>query len=140
MEKKELRIGNIVYDSLNQSYDIVIGINNNDTIDFPFELNNDICFVDGIKISGEILKKLGFDKISDTEEYYVWKYKNGDIHKIICLYEFNKMWCINIMYSENIQYTAQSLHFRNIKYVHQIQNAYFTITGGEELDVYSLLK
>lgn len=141
MEKNELRIGNVVYDSLNQSYDIVIGINNNDTVDFPFELNNDICFVEGIKISGEILKKIGFNNISDTEEeYYVWEYNNGDIRKRICLYEFNKMWCINITYSENIQYTAQSLHFRNIKYVHQIQNAYHTITGGEELDVDSLLK
>lgn len=140
MDKREIRIGNIVYDSLNQSYDIVVGINNNDTVDFPFELNNDINFVDGVKISGEILKKLGFEKVSDTEEYYVWEYNNGDVHKRICLYEFDKMWCINITYSENIRYNAQSLHFRNIKYVHQIQNSYYTLTCGEELEIDSLLK
>lgn len=140
MNKRELRIGNIVYDFMNQSYDVVIGINNNDTIDFPFNLNNDINFVDGIKINGEILEKLGFEKVSDSEEYYVWEYNNDDIHKRICLYYFNKMWCINITYSEDIRYNAQSLHFRDIKYVHQIQNAYFTITGGEELKIDSLLK
>lgn len=140
MEKNEIRIGNVVYDSLNQSYDIVIGINNNDTVDFPFNLNNDIRLVDGVKISGEILKKLGFEKVNDTEEYYVLEYNNCDVHKIISLYEFNKMWCINISYSENIlSYNAQSLHFRNIKYIHQIQNAYFILTG-EELDVNNLLK
>jgi hypothetical protein len=140
MEKNELRVGNVVYDSLNQSYDIVIGINNNDTVDFPFELNNDINFIDGIKISGEILKKLGFEKVSNSEEYYIWEYNNGDVHKRISLYEFDKMWCINITYSEDIRYNAQGLHFRNIKYVHQIQNAYFTLTGGEELDINNLLK
>jgi hypothetical protein len=42
--------------------------------------------------------------------------------------------------SEDIRYNAQGLHFRNIKYVHQIQNAYFTLTGGEELDINNLLK
>lgn len=140
MDKRELRIGNVVYDSLNQSYDVVIGINNNDTVDFPFELNNDIRLVEGIKISGEILKKLGFEKVSNTEEYYVLEYNNCDIHKRISLYEFNKMWCINTSYSENILYNTQSLHFRNIKYVHQIQNAYYTITCGEELEIDSLLK
>ena len=139
MDKRELRIGNVVYDFMNQSYDVVIGINNNDTIDFPFNLNNDIRLVDGIKISGKILKKIGFDKISDSEEYYVWEYNNGDIHKRISLYEFDKMWCINITYSEDIRYNAQSLHFRDIKYVHQIQNAFYSITG-QELEIDSLLK
>ena len=136
MEKNQIRIGNIVYDSLNQSYDIVIGINNNDTVDFPFELNNDICFIDGIKINSDIIKTLGFIQDNPTEEFYVKTYNNSLDKNYIKMTMFfaNNKWTLCVILGE-----VSSTVIKDIKYVHQIQNAFFMITG-EELDINNLLK
>lgn len=137
MDKRELRIGNVVYDSLNQSYDVVIGINNNDTVDFPFELNNDICFVDGIKISGEILKKLGFIQHNPTEDYYTKTYNDPlDIGYIkMSMFFANNRWTLSVILGED----SSMIMKKNIKYIHQIQNAFYLVTG-QELEIDSLLK
>lgn len=137
MDKRELRIGNIVYDSLNQSYDIVIGINNNDTVDFPFNLNNDIRLVDGVKISGEILKKLGFIQDNPTEEFYTKTYNDPlDIGYIkMSMFFANNRWTLGVILGEDSSMVMK----KNIKYIHQIQNAFFMVTG-QELEIDSLLK
>lgn len=134
MNKNEIRIGNIVYDSLNQSYDVIIGINNNDTVDFPFELNNDICFVDGVKINSNIIKTLGFIQDNPTEEHYVKTYNDPlDENYIKAIMFFaNNHWTLCIT-SGGIS----NIIVKDIKYVHQIQNAFFMVTG-EELDVNNL--
>ena len=128
MTAKELRIGNIVYDSLNQSYDIVIGINNNDTVDFPFELNNDIRFIDGIKINSDIIKTLGFIQDNPTEEFYVKTYNDPLDKNYIKMTIFfaNNQWTLCVILGE-----VSSTVIKNIKYVHQIQNAFFMVTGEE---------
>ena len=135
MEKNQIRIGNIVYDSLNQSYDIVIGINNNDTVDFPFEPNNDICFVDGIKINSDIIKTLGFIQDNPTEEFYVKTYNDPLDKNYIKMTMFfaNNKWTLCVIFGE-----VSSTVIKDIKYVHQIQNAFFMVTG-EELDINNLL-
>lgn len=135
MDKRELRIGNLVYDSLNQSYDVVIGINNNDTVDFPFELNNDICFVDGIKINSDIIKKLEFTQDNPIEEFYIKTYNDPLDKNYIKMTMFfaNNQWTCVIL-SE-----VSSIVIKDIKYVHQIQNAFFMITG-QEFEIDSLLK
>lgn len=135
MEKNQIRIGNIVYDSLNQSYDIVVGINNNDTVDFPFELNNDINFVDGIKINSDIIKTLGFTQDNPTEEFYVKTYNDPLDKNYIKMTMFftNNKWTLCVILGED-----SSTGIKDIKYVHQIQNAFFMVTG-EELDINNLL-
>lgn len=135
MEKNEIRIGNIVYDSLNQSYDIVIGINKNDTVDFPFESNNDIRFVDGIKINSDIIKTLGFIQDKPTEEFYVKTYNDPLDKNYIKMTMFfaNNKWTLCVILGED-----SSTVIKDIKYVHQIQNAFFMVTG-EELDINNLL-
>ena len=136
MNKNEIRIGNIVYDSLNQSYDIVIGINNNDTVDFPFELNNDICFVDGVKINSDIIKTLGFIQDNPIEEFYVKTYNDPLDKNYIKMTMFfaNNQWTLCVILGE-----VSCAVIKDIKYVHQIQNAFFMITD-EELDINNLLK
>lgn len=136
MEKNEIRIGNIIYDSLNQSYDVIIGINNNDTVDFPFELNNDIRFVDGIKINSDIIKTLGFIQDNPTEEFYVKTYNDPLDKNYIKMTMFfaNNKWTLCVIFGE-----VSSTVINDIKYVHQIQNAFFMVTG-EELDINNLLK
>ena len=136
MDKRELRIGNVVYDSLNQSYDIVIGINNNDTIDFPFELNNDICFVDGIKINSDVIKTLGFMQDNPPEEHYVKTYNDPldkNYIKVIMFFS-NNLWTLCITFGG-----ISNIFLKDIKYVHQIQNVFYSVTG-QELEIDSLLK
>lgn len=135
MEKNEIRIGNIVYDSLNQSYDIVIGINNNDTVDFPFGLNNDISFIEGIKINSDIIKTLGFIQDKPTEEFYVKTYNDPlDKNYIkMTMFFFNGRWTLCIIFGE-----VSSTVINDIKYIHQIQNAFFMVTG-QELEIDNLL-
>lgn len=135
MEINQIRIGNIVYDSLNQSYDIVVGINNNYTVDFPFEPNNDICFVDGIKINSDIIKTLGFIQDNPTEEFYIKTYNDPLDKNYIKMTMFfaNNHWTLCIILGEN-----SSTVLKDIKYVHQIQNAFYSVTG-QELDIDNLL-
>ena len=135
MERNQIRIGNIVYDSLNQSYDIVVGINNNDTVDFPFELNNDICFVDGIKINSDIIKTLGFIQDKPTEEFYVKTYNDPLDKNYIKMTMFftNNRWTLCVILGE-----VSSTVINDIKYVHKIQNAFFMVTG-QELEIDNLL-
>ena len=137
MEKNEIRIGNIIYDSLNQSYDVIIGINNNDTVDFPFELNNDIHFVDGIKINSDIIKKLGFIQDNPTEEFYVKTYNDPLDKNYIKMNMFfvNNRWTLCVILGED----SSMIMKKNIKYVHQIQNAFYSVTG-QEFDINNLLK
>ena len=135
MEKNELRIGNIVYDSLNQSYDVVIGINNNDTVDFPFGLNNDICFGDGIKINSDIIKTLGFIQDNPIEEFYVKTYNDPLDKNYIKMTMFfaNNKWTLCVILGEDSRTVI-----KDIKYVHQIQNAFYSVTG-QELEIDNLL-
>lgn len=135
MEKNELRIGNVVYDSLNQSYDIVIGINNNDTVDFPFGLNNDISFIEGIKINSDVIKTLGFIQDKPTEEFYVKTYNDPlDKNYIkMTMFFFNSRWTLCIIFGE-----TSSTVINDIKNVHQIQNAFYSVTG-QELEIDNLL-
>jgi hypothetical protein len=135
MEKNELRIGNVVYDSLNQSYDIVIGINNNDTVDFPFGLNNDISFIEGIKINSDMIKTLGFIQDKPTEEFYVKTYNDPlDKNYIkMTMFFFNGRWTLCVIFGE-----SSSTVINDIKNVHQIQNAFYSVTG-QELEIDNLL-
>jgi hypothetical protein len=135
MEKNELRIGNVVYDSLNQSYDIVIGINNNDTVDFPFGLNNDISFIEGIKINSDVIKTLGFIQDKPTEEFYVKTYNDPlDKNYIkMTMFFFNGRWTLCVIFGE-----SSSTVINDIKNVHQIQNAFYSVTG-QELEIDNLL-
>lgn len=121
MDKRELRIGNVVYDFLNQSYDVVIGINNNDTIDFPFSLNNDINFIDGIKINSDVIKTLGFTQDKPTEEFYTKTY-NAPLDKNyikMTMFFANNRWTLCIILGED-----SSTVLKDIKYIHQIQNVF----------------
>jgi hypothetical protein len=136
MKKNEIRIGNVVYDFLNQSYDVIISINDNDTVDFLYESNNDINFVDGVKINSDIIKTLGFIQDNPIEEFYTKTYNDPLDKNYIKMTMFfsNNQWTLCVIFGE-----ISSTVIKNIEYVHQIQNAFFMVTG-EELDINNLLK
>ena len=135
MEKNEIRIGNIVYDSYHQSYNIVIGINHNNFVDFPFGYDCNICFVDGIKINSDIIKTLGFIQDKPTEEFYVKTYNDPLDKNYIKMTMFfaNNKWTLCVIFGED-----SSTVLKDIKYIHQIQNAFYLVTG-QELEIDNLL-
>lgn len=134
MNKNEIRVGNIVYDSLHESYDRVIGIKKNDIVQFPFGFDTDMHLIDGIKINSDILKTLGFIQDKPTEEFYVKTYNDPLDKNYIKMTMFfaNNKWTLCVILGED-----SSIGLKDIKYVHQIQNAFFMVTG-EELDVNNL--
>ena len=127
MEATELRIFNFVYDNANQSEGIVTGINYDpDVSGIVIEVWYVDCTTDRIEpipLTEEWLFKFGF------------RDNNYSFDKDI----FHISWSVRVI-STNVR----SLFFLdgeipddwkiNIKYVHQLQNLYFALTG-EELEI-----
>lgn len=105
LENDDIMVGNFVY---NQN--IVCRISCGDDIDFCEEYLP-------IKITEYWINKLNFNKVS--ENVYKDIYKNLFIEKTINGYEF--------YIGEGSEY----IYIRNVKYVHEIQNLYKSITGNQ---------
>jgi hypothetical protein len=127
MKAEQLRIGNIIQDFAGNF--------------FEFKLQ-DFCNIENFKIdvdeyckpiiiTEEILLNFGFEECKDY--YFCGKsmffydinksLENSEFY--ICFNENNKI-CLSSM--ENDDTVSKSL---NIKYVHQLQNLYFALTGQE---------
>ena len=126
MDLKELRIGNLVYnidgdgDKYSQPVlmvsgkEIVLG-----TKQIPiYTLFNE--FIQPIPITEDWLKRFGFEKKRNDYEF------NSDLYNFWYL-SHNKNICVTEL--EN-QFSAQ-FFFEHIKYLHQLQNLYFALTGEE---------
>ena len=125
IQANELRIGNIVF---NCGDYVVInsvddrGINReDDNTDFNVKCRSYYCSLPGpigIILTVEILEKCGFkkDKFSDSWSRFT-----------------NKLYCLEISILHDGVFTPTF----NIKYLHQLQNLYFALTG-EKLDVSGL--
>lgn len=129
---KELRIGNIVkcYSSLykkNKPFEVSqILVDNIELIDTDesFEILYDM--LDGIPLTEELLLKCGF-----TKEYYGFSCDIVELSygRFLCNDDTDKD---NLFLSiNNAEYTISGV---SLKYLHQLQNMYFYLTGNE-LDV-----
>lgn len=125
MKTNELRIGNklIISDEI-----VTVTAIFSDTIHSTNENRNYAGFslelYKGIPLTEEWLLKFGFYK--NDENYYVKENQTSiDLIKIL-FDEFN-------FYAEN-----RGVVLREIKYIHQLQNLYFTLTG-EELKIQNLV-
>jgi hypothetical protein len=118
MKTNELRIGN--YLNGKQGHVIVSEIRTNNSVkihDNTSRFYVGICLIP-IKITTEWLLKLGF-KYNNYEELYQKNIFDIDIiYDVYCHFYMNE-------YGD---------WYRNIEYVHQLQNLYFALTG-EELTV-----
>jgi len=123
MEINELRIGNYVWDNYSGEM-IVAGINLNNI--FIRKNKNtpsgeiEIKFIKPIPLTEECLIKFGFKQWGTYK--HLWKIKN--IHGFTIIKE-----------SENEYFLNEYPYYRFInnpmKYVHQLQNLYFALTGKE---------
>ena len=104
MESRELRTGNYVR---------VI----NDTVReyFIVQDTNQSHFFEPIPLAEEWLVKMGFKKFVTSDKYHTYA-----------------LGVINV--NDNIVYVSELGFLNHIKYVHQLQNLYFDLTG-EELTV-----
>ena len=78
-----------------------------------------------IPITEEMLLKCGFEKRQQSDNFFYFGYGTNPITK-------DWMLCLKYFQDENRFFFLNGHH--NIKYLHQLQNLYFTLTG-KELDI-----
>jgi hypothetical protein len=133
MDAKELRIGNIIGISLetfDQNYFKVLEVAQDamkvSACGLRFDLSYDIDYHDaihfeGIPITEELLVILGFGKSDDHE------YGNNQHSKFGFYYDTHfKVLNLDCGDADSVNITMSQ-----IKYVHQLQNLYFALTGTE---------
>ena len=129
MNANELRIGNYVYFTFTKEVVKILGINayeNNGKIEYS------ISFMNGLNLYCEQLEKLkAIDLCQEQLIDFGWE-TNYEKYDIICF--INKKLDI-----DNINYIKNKKQFywncwentKEIKYVHELQNLYFALTGEE---------
>lgn len=135
MKASELRLGNIVYYK-NKQYEVYGRISPVE-IDLDSESrdehipNVNLCKVQGIPLTEEWLLKCGFKvkHMMDTQKYQIIVFHNL------------KMGYLSFDFSLCINDTNEYSHLDNLvsiskpmKYLHQLQNLYYALTG-EELEI-----
>ncbi len=122
MKNSELRIGNFLA-SKNISDAVRVGtINSNETIKLDFGICKNI-FSDTMNLSA-------FEPIPITEEWLLnFGFRNQNFGWD--LGEFGIFDCNYKKGNLNLQINATEIPFIQIKYVHQLQNLYFSLTGFE---------
>lgn len=118
MKANELRIGNWVRCKIYNG-------NNDVIIPFAFQEYSYIHLFEPIPITPKILERAGFGRI----DYYAGNpFRIGinlDNHFLLCYHDAVAMGCDDSFYNEA---------FPHVKYLHQLQNLYFALTGTE-LDI-----
>lgn len=110
VKSNELRIGNIVTDEFGGER-VIVSLNKK-SIDFEYGITDMYDMCDPIQLSEEWLLKMGFEKT------------NGEFKKA----RFRIYQPVNYT---GFLFCEGSLVLREIKYVNQLQNLYFALTGEE---------
>lgn len=117
MRENELRIGNLVFDRIG-----IVTIGLNAKIDFADIYNP-------IPLTEEWLLKLGFENSKR-----IWnRYRKEGIYPRYFWFKFFKNGRVDFWYSDFNLGKVNDLKYNPVKYVHQIQNLYFQLTGKEIL-------
>jgi len=146
LQAKELRIGNLVVinngnlPEVNNRISTILGVQQRIEKDFP---NSDsvICFncdgswvnyhqfneyVEPIPLTGEWLFRFGFENIKYGHE------KALDLTTILQLIVSNGYYSTQLIQFPEMSFLkSQVISLNSIKYVHQLQNLYFVLTGEE---------
>jgi hypothetical protein len=107
MKANELRIGNFIYNDRNEIFKV-------NWITEIIESRQSTA----IPLTEEWLLKFGFEKLS-----------NGWLRLHICNDWSYLYW--DRLAGLELSVNKQGIHFSHIKYVHQLQNLYFALTGEE---------
>ena len=115
MKANELRIGNLLQGYSGQLFEI--------TIDDLMIIENGDSKAKPIPLTEEWLLKFGFEFGIKLQDFARGKYQFVQLKNKILYGEFSE---------EGIFYYNTKT---KIKYVHQLQNLYFALTGGKELEL-----
>jgi len=126
MNAKELRIGNWV--NKNGYFRQILGVHSNSVIIMntpPLTLTKSMDIhinkIEPIPLTEEILLKCGFKDIYNK----MWLILEGSPN-----IEINKS-TFQVSVWETINDETEGIYLNNIKYLHQLQNLYFALTGKE---------
>ena len=111
MEAKELRVGNLVY-SITHNVNINVSL---------IEIDMNYSTIEGIPLTEEWLVKLGFEETYNSQ--FRLKFDHKEFYEFG--YDFSK---VEDKSMEGFRYYGRYI---KIKYVHQLQNLYFALTGEE---------
>lgn len=120
MNAKELRIGNLTYYTNPHSDMIVQEVLTPKDLDYAFSL-------DPIPLTEEWLLNFGFEKVEDLGDMIYYQIINKRRGFGV---ELNHDEWVFYLYN-NIDYTPLIYNEPHFKYVHQLQNLYFALTGKE---------
>ena len=139
MEAKELRIGNYVYYSIEDSMEddrieLVevdninhYGINEIDDFNGGDYSIREEDYLRGIPLTEEWLIKFGF--FEESLSQFVLKWQDNDNCRSYFVYSD---WCtISVNHSYSDAHEDDYVVHREIEYVHQLQNLFFALTGEE---------
>lgn len=142
MKASELRIGNIlsvngVYNAVTGIRNIFIGDNPKDVVEVEISGFSQVVIlneqsISPIPLAEEWLLKFGFKCIHEANKHYAIQNPKGykDLHKIHFFQTINDQW--HLAFSDAT--TGKEHHHIvacHIKYVHQLQNLYYALTGEE---------
>ena len=123
MEAKELRIGNLVYDTRTVGDRTGLPPVRNKTKITSIEEGSVYRYIEPIPLTPEILEKAGFVTSEELSYKTVYNLKGVEI---------------SLIKDKRILFDVDNgdfvFGFTKIKYIHQLQNLYFALTG-EELEV-----
>lgn len=119
MKANELRIGNLIWDIEQKEVDKIVGIEEKrvsvEGSTFAYTPIDEIL---PIELTEEWLIKFGFIKYDD----------GGELHGCDCFYISKEN---NIAIGLTPKYNLSGYRNVKVKYVHQLQNLYFALTGEE---------
>lgn len=143
MEAKEIRIGNYILDSGNKMWQIdhwehstkvsakspFLGYFANSDIEmYGHPFTEDLEFLKPVPISEELLLSFGF--LKDNYETYVLNLKDKSKNFLWLKYK-NEDTVVDFDVALNLLESADPCYLNSIKFVHQLQNLYFSLTASE---------
>lgn len=119
MKANELRIGNYFRRMYGHGYEDIVEASIDDILEINTKPWNDHVFFDGIELTNEWLKKLGFVCTwAGQGDGQTWEKGKVELHG-----DFYPLHLSN--------HKIDWIHLPKIEYVHQLQNLYFALTGEE---------
>ena len=132
MNITELKIGNLVL--YNDLYCKIIGIDENKVLVEYHDGDTDYCYIDyiePIKLTEELLFKIGFEEKIGYSNYSKVCYDENNYSNSINIYYCSKLKHFKFTHDNGKEVDLQMMDLYNIKYLHQLQNAYYCLTGKE---------
>ena len=135
MKTNELRIGN--YISFHNVWYKIVGIEKDRVLIEYHNGETDYCWIDyiePIELTEEVLLKIGFKKeerINSILYYLDYEINEDEYIRVKYLIYNSKTLPLLRITSPSAIYESHELTKRGIKYLHELQNAYFLLTNQE---------